>query len=167
MAKPAAENRRKRLRPHAIKRERSPSLEIVSDTIFTSSLGRKGKELQHESKSPEIEFSSGSNRLPVSRMKDKGKGRAMDGVTITNKLKVDKIECLTAVPSTWTVPREKTAYLVDLMEMDEAPTKSSGNILSLNAYICAEVCCLNGLPTLRIITCSLGSRIMGWFVWTY
>ncbi|KAF8237375.1 hypothetical protein L208DRAFT_1375637 [Tricholoma matsutake] len=71
-------------------------------------------------------------------MKDKGKGRAVDGITITNKLKVDKIECLTAVPLTWTVPCEKTAYLVDLMEMDEAPTKSSGNILSLDAYIRAE-----------------------------
>ncbi|KAF8227074.1 hypothetical protein L208DRAFT_1379938 [Tricholoma matsutake] len=52
--------------------------------------------------------------------------------------KVDKIELITSIPSTWTVPCESVAYLVDVTDMGDEPTKPSGEILSLDAYICAE-----------------------------
>ncbi|KAF8225893.1 hypothetical protein L208DRAFT_1503629 [Tricholoma matsutake] len=73
--------------------------------------------------------------LPHTQQPNTKAARAKESIAITAKLKVDKIELITSIPSTWT---ESVAYLVDVMDMGNEPTKPSSETLSLDAYIHAE-----------------------------
>lgn len=59
-------------------------------------------------------------------------------ISITGKLKVQLIKPLDEIPSTWTVPRIPTAYLVNANGM-LLQTRSGGK-QSLDAFIRSEVC---------------------------
>ena len=61
-------------------------------------------------------------------------------ITITGKLRVERIEFLSDIPTTWIVPRVPTAYLVNASSLELL--KKSGERQSLDAFIRAEVCTL-------------------------
>ncbi|KAF8219461.1 hypothetical protein L208DRAFT_1383005 [Tricholoma matsutake] len=117
-----------------IKKEQNSSPEIHISDVTPIPLSSPIPPLNHDS-SPDLE-SPESTSYPTT--KHKGKARAKESIVITAKLKVDKIELIMSVPSTWTVPRESVAYLVDVTDMGDEPTKCSGETLSLDAYIRAE-----------------------------
>ncbi|KAJ7155639.1 hypothetical protein C8R46DRAFT_1351910, partial [Mycena filopes] len=57
---------------------------------------------------------------------------------ITRQHPVDRVTMCTVVPSTFVVPRDSAAYLVDLSDSVELLTTSTGKILPLDAFIRAE-----------------------------
>ncbi|KAJ7156691.1 hypothetical protein C8R46DRAFT_1355828 [Mycena filopes] len=57
---------------------------------------------------------------------------------ITRQHPVDRVTMCTVVPSTFVVPRDSAAYLVDLSDSVELLTTSSGKILPLDAFIRSE-----------------------------
>ncbi|KAF8234133.1 hypothetical protein L208DRAFT_1377033 [Tricholoma matsutake] len=117
-----------------IKKEQNSSPKIHISDVTPIALSSPIPPLNHNS-SPDLE-SPESTSYPTT--KHKGKARAKESIAITAKLKVDKIELIMSILSTWTVPCESVAYLVDVTDMGDEPTKPSGETLSLDAYIHAE-----------------------------
>jgi hypothetical protein len=72
-----------------------------------------------------------------------------DAVKITHKLFVDRIETLTSIPPTWTVPRNNVAYLLELAD-EELLTTKAGSPQSIDAFIRSEV---RPLPFHSCISC--------------
>jgi hypothetical protein len=99
------------------------------------------------STSPELQFTSGSSSitsLKVNRKFSKGKATAAahhgGRIKLTSKLTVDSISTTTTLPSTWTVPRDNSATLVDLSALDSLPRKTNGDEYTIDSLIRAEVC---------------------------
>ena len=80
-----------------------------------------------------------------SRKKGKGKGGA---VKITSKLSVDSLDIVASLPSTWAVPRDRSATLVDLSGC-EFPRKRNGEEYTIDGFIRAEVRILIFIDCLR------------------
>lgn len=59
------------------------------------------------------------------------------GVTITGKLKVELIQPLDEIPTSWTVPRSPMAYLVDVSSLNLATLR--GETQSVDAFIQSKV----------------------------
>ena len=57
-------------------------------------------------------------------------------IQITKKLTVKAVKTLDAISSTWTVPHDDMAYLLDL---ESLPTRPSGETYTMDAYIHSEV----------------------------
>ena len=83
--------------------------------------------------SPEVEFLDSAASISfkkIQRSKNTGKGKEQDRhygtyssvVKITSKLSVDRLDVVTSLPSTWAVPRDRSATLVDLTGL-EIPNK--------------------------------------------
>lgn len=83
----------------------------------------------------------------VNRKTSKGKARIFTDtlpkpsglIKLTSKLTVNSISTITSLPSTWTVPRDNSATLVDLSALDSLPRKQNGDEYSIDALIRAEV----------------------------
>ena len=84
----------------------------------------------------------------MSRKTGKGKGRKerdmaksrSDGtVKITSRLSVERLDVITLLPSTWAVPRDRSATLVDLSG-HEIPSRRNGEEYTIDGFIRAEVC---------------------------
>jgi hypothetical protein len=60
-------------------------------------------------------------------------------IKITTKCRVEKIEELDCIPSTWDVPRVPTAFILDLSNIGDA-LHVSGEEKSLDAFIRSEEC---------------------------
>jgi hypothetical protein len=101
--------------------------------------------------SPEIQFPSGSSAgiTNINIKPSKGKARkptdtpqaasASGQIKLTSKLSVNSISTTTSLPSTWTVPRDNSATLVDLSALYSLPQKPNGDEYSIDALIRAEV----------------------------
>ncbi|KAJ7627442.1 hypothetical protein FB45DRAFT_868661 [Roridomyces roridus] len=72
-----------------------------------------------------------------SRKKSKKAKSDRPPVAITRELYVDRLERVTSVGSTWTVPRDCTAYLVDLSATPDV-LKEGNKTRTIDAYIKAE-----------------------------
>jgi hypothetical protein len=59
-------------------------------------------------------------------------------VKITSRLSVDRLDVVTSLPSTWAVPRDRSATLVDLSGR-EIPSKRNGEDYTIDGFIRAEV----------------------------
>jgi hypothetical protein len=59
-------------------------------------------------------------------------------VKITSKLSVDRLDVETSLPSTWAVPRDRSATLVNLTG-HEIPSKRNGEEYTIDGFIRAEV----------------------------
>jgi hypothetical protein len=80
----------------------------------------------------------------IQRSRNTGKGKEQDRyhgsvVKITSRLSVDQLDVVTSLPSTWAVPRDKSATLVDLSG-HEIPSKRNGEEYTIDGFIRAEVC---------------------------
>jgi hypothetical protein len=89
--------------------------------------------------------SSGITSLKVNRKFSKGKATAArhggsGRIKLTSKLTVDSISTTTTLPSTWTVPRDNSATLIDLSALDSLPRKTNGDEYTIDGLIRAEVC---------------------------
>lgn len=135
--------------------------------------------LEHES-SPEIEFLGSSIKEPdlnikdtkpavAVPLKDKGKSKLVTpgSIKITTKLKVDEIEVLTAIPPTWTIPRNKMVYLLDLNNAETQPVRSTGSVIPVDSQIRAEVFSRLYITLMSTNYLFSGSRVMGWFFWAH
>jgi hypothetical protein len=127
--------------PQAIKRDffLSHTLRAVYSLITTGS----------RSISPDIQFlpnfSAGITKVNRKISKGKSTGtvtlpKPSGPIKLTSKLTVDSISTTTSLPSTWTVPRDNSATLVDLSALDSLPRKRNGDGYSIDALIRAEVC---------------------------
>lgn len=104
--------------------------------------------------SPEIKFMSGSSAgiTKGNRKNSKGKSsiptdtspKSCGPIKLTSKLIVDSLSTITSLPSTWTVPRDNSATLLDLSAMDNLPDKPNGGRYTIDALIRAEVCLSSG-----------------------
>jgi hypothetical protein len=70
-------------------------------------------------------------------------------IKLTTKLTVDYMLTITSLPSTWTVPQDNSATLLDLSAWESLPRKSNGDEYSIDALIRAEVC-VNSSPHCKI-----------------
>ena len=76
--------------------------------------------------SPEVEFLDSAALIllkKIQRSKNTGKGKEQDRhyssvIKITSKLSVDCLDVVTSLPSTWAVPRDRSATLVDLTGLE-------------------------------------------------
>jgi hypothetical protein len=80
----------------------------------------------------------------IQRSINTGKGKEQDRyhssvVKITSRLSVDHLDVVTSLPSTWAVPRDKSAALVDLSG-HEILSKQNGEEYNIDGFIRAEVC---------------------------
>ena len=64
---------------------------------------------------------------------------------LTSKLIVDAISTITSLPSTWTVPRDNSATIVDLSALERLPQKPNGDEYTIDAFIRAEVHLISSL----------------------
>ena len=90
--------------------------------------------------SPEIRFLSGSSAGIRKTSKGKAKSSESGPMKLTSKLTVDTITTITSLPSTWAVPRDNSATMVDLSALDRLPRKTNGDEYTIDAFIRAEVC---------------------------
>ncbi|EDR02648.1 uncharacterized protein LACBIDRAFT_332144 [Laccaria bicolor S238N-H82] len=106
--------------PQAIKREFLSFIEFphVSSAGITTVKGKSSK---------------GKARIPTDTWP-----KPSDPVKLTSKLTVNSISTITSLPSTWTVPRNNSATLVDLSALDSLPRKPNGDEYSIDALIRAE-----------------------------
>jgi hypothetical protein len=89
--------------------------------------------------SPEIKFLESAASLSFKRSR-KGKEKNRHSVVkITSRLSVDRLDVITSLPSTWAVPRDRSATLVDLSGC-EIPSRRSGEEYTIDGFIRAEVC---------------------------
>jgi hypothetical protein len=70
--------------------------------------------------------------------KSTGTGRSDGTIKITARLSVERLDIVTSLPSTWAVPRDKSATLVDLSG-HEIPSKRNGEEYTIDGFIRAEV----------------------------
>jgi hypothetical protein len=71
--------------------------------------------------------------------KKTGKGKGLGGaVKITSRLSVDSLDVVESLPSTWAVPRDRSATLVDLSGYN-IPSKRNGEKYTIDGFIRAEV----------------------------
>jgi len=75
--------------------------------------------------------------------------KSPDAVKITYKLFIDRIETLTSVPLTWTVPQNNIAYLLELAD-EEPLMMKAGFPQSIDSFIRSEV---HSLPFHSCISC--------------
>ena len=126
--------------------------------------------------SPEIPTLSGSFNITgkIDKKTTKGKARVLTDtspkpsgpIKLTTKLTVDYMLTITSLPSTWTVPRDNSATLLDLSAWKSLPRKSNGDEYSINALIRAEVCLNTGPhPSINPFF-HAGSRFLGRFSWS-
>jgi hypothetical protein len=96
------------------------------------------------------------------------KGHSGGAIKVTSRLSVERLEILTSLPSTWAVPRDRSATLVDLSGR-EIPSKRNGEEYTIDGFIRAEVRIQNVLHLLlvRFICLILGSRLMGRNHWPF
>ena len=98
--------------------------------------------------SPEIEFFESAPSISFKKnqrsSRNTGNGKDHDRchgsvVKITSRLSVDHLDVVTSLPSTWAVPRDRSATLVDLSEY-RIPSKRNGEEYTIDGFIRAEVC---------------------------
>ena len=58
---------------------------------------------------------------------------------LMSKPTVDTISTITSLPSTWAVPRDNSATMVDLSALDRLPQKTNGDEYTIDTFIQAEV----------------------------
>lgn len=131
----------KRTRPSAIKHEASSSpVSLFSNPIpaikkspspdFVIEAVLKPTQSRHKSTSkPRASQTMRTDSRP--RVK-KSKAKSREGIRLTTKLTVDHLNEINDVPSTWNVPRDGSAYLLDLTESEE---DSSGALRSMDSII--------------------------------
>lgn len=93
--------------------------------------------------SPDVEvFSSTSlneKTTDKKKTKSKGKERAINPFKLTSRVFVDHLLTVTSLPSTWAVPHDNSATLVDLSAIDTFPRRQNGQEYSIDGYVRAEV----------------------------
>jgi len=146
---------------HAVKKELKERKEITTRAIkhevlffLCRSFGLLLMTTGSRSISPEIQFLSDSSVgiRKINKKTAKGKARVLNvspegsgPIKLTSKLTVDSMSTITSLPSTWTVPRDNSATLVDLSAWDSFPQRPNGDRYSIDALIRAEVCLNSGL----------------------
>ena len=73
-----------------------------------------------------------------SRYTGKGKEQDRRSIKISSRLYVDCLDVVTSLPSTWAVPGDRSATLVDLSG-HEIPSKRNGKEYTIDGFIRAEV----------------------------
>ncbi|KAF7310153.1 hypothetical protein MIND_00388700 [Mycena indigotica] len=118
--------------PSIISRSRSASL-------FASS---RGVSVDSSSRASSVEPPQLRSGLPTTCIWQRGinaKGAAaLHSIKITRELSVDNIIRLNAAPKTWTVPRDSSAYLLDVSATPEVLVTRRGKRQTIDAYIKAE-----------------------------
>lgn len=89
-------------------------------------------------------YGSDSEPSPPKQPKKK-KRRGNDTIRVTRQERVKSVETITAIPSSWTIPRTSTAFLLDLSEDNRILTKSNGNRHSMTSFIRHEVHSYDGI----------------------
>lgn len=76
---------------------------------------------------------------PLGTDTKKSKSRKIDnGFRLTKKLAVERLEPVQTIPSTWPVPRDNAAYLVDFAKVS-LPKTNKGAQMTMDAFIRHEV----------------------------
>ena len=93
--------------------------------------------------------SAASTRISFKKIQSRntGKGKEQNRpsiVKITSRLSVDRLDVITSLPSTWAVPRDRSATLVDLCG-HEILSKKNGDGYTIDGFIRAEVRIQNAL----------------------
>ncbi|KAF7976473.1 hypothetical protein HWV62_6739 [Athelia sp. TMB] len=86
--------------------------------------------------SPHEPSTAANTTSPKSKRRRCKAPESASNISITGKLKVESIQLLGEIPTSWTVPRSPIAYLVDAS--DSGLTNKSGEIQSVDAFIRSE-----------------------------
>jgi len=76
---------------------------------------------------------------PKAKEKPNGRLSQTGSVRLTKKVHVNSLTTINTVPTTWAVPRQDEATLLDLSHFKEFPCRASGETYTIDGWIRAEV----------------------------
>jgi hypothetical protein len=86
---------------------------------------------------PSLEFAvPKAEEKPIGQL---NQARAAGSVRLTKKVHVNSLTTINTVPTTWAVPRQNEATLLDLSHVKEFPCRTSGETYTIDGWIRAEV----------------------------